>query len=253
MVYGQISFGASGGAGWFEYGTSPSFGYQTSQQQFSYLGGTNQLSGVLSNLQPGTIYYYRAVGSGAGGTFYGSTLTLQTLGSSYAYSYPSTYSNYPATTYTSTYTPTTYASTYTPTYTQPTTLATTRTAAATRTQVVYRNVPVYVNNPNPASAPAQTQLATTNTGGQIWYGQVPGQVYVPAVGPAAYAAAVNPAPTAVAQPSVYPAPTVLQTANLASSTHATSSALGFLSSGTFGLILLGLLVILVLWTIFRKS
>ncbi len=68
---------------WFEYGTSYSLGLRTSYQTFyGYSTGYSgqDLIRYVSNLQPNTNYYFRAVGQSSCGTSYGNILNFSTTG-----------------------------------------------------------------------------------------------------------------------------------------------------------------------------
>ena len=64
---------------WFEYGTSP-FGmsYMTASQNLSVGSSWVNFSQNVSNLQPNTTYYFRAVASNGYGTTYGQVLSFTT-------------------------------------------------------------------------------------------------------------------------------------------------------------------------------
>lgn len=62
---------------WFEWGTTPSFGNQTNSRMY---WGEHTSKAVLSNLEPGTRYYFRAVMVGGAETRYGETLSFTTAG-----------------------------------------------------------------------------------------------------------------------------------------------------------------------------
>ena len=61
---------------WFEYGKTVGFGTNTSNQQAN---STENFSATLSNLDPTTKYYFRAVSQNSNGTSYGLTLNFTTL------------------------------------------------------------------------------------------------------------------------------------------------------------------------------
>jgi len=60
---------------WFEWGTTTSYGNQTSQQASGYAGPFLQ---QITNLSPNTIYHFRAAARGDYGTIYGQDLTFTT-------------------------------------------------------------------------------------------------------------------------------------------------------------------------------
>ncbi|RME55812.1 fibronectin type III domain-containing protein [Candidatus Parcubacteria bacterium] len=64
---------------WFEWGTSPAFGNTTSPQSVAADLAGAHITASLFGLQPGTIYYYRAVARNAYGTTYGNSLSFATL------------------------------------------------------------------------------------------------------------------------------------------------------------------------------
>jgi uncharacterized repeat protein (TIGR01451 family) len=61
---------------WFEYGTSRSLGYSTSQT--SYGSGSSNYDKGISGLMPNTTYYFRAVAENSEDTAYGSILSFYT-------------------------------------------------------------------------------------------------------------------------------------------------------------------------------
>ncbi len=63
---------------WFEYGTTPAYGGTTGQQALGFGSSPVPFSATISNLQPSTLYHYRAVASNSGGTSYGADLTFTT-------------------------------------------------------------------------------------------------------------------------------------------------------------------------------
>ena len=67
----------------FEYGTSPSFGNQIpANPSFVNDSSSHIISVHLNNLQPSTLYYFRLIAVTSYGTFYGNTLTFNTLSTS---------------------------------------------------------------------------------------------------------------------------------------------------------------------------
>ncbi len=73
---------------WFEWGATPSFGFETTVQPAGHDSLSVPLSFALSGLNSNTTYYFRAVAQNAAGTSYGSMLTFTTK--SPAYAIPST-------------------------------------------------------------------------------------------------------------------------------------------------------------------
>ncbi|MCX6755063.1 MAG: hypothetical protein NT068_00780 [Candidatus Nomurabacteria bacterium] len=67
--------------GYFEYGTSSSFGHTTTAQNLGSTNSTVNFSDTITGLTPGTIYYFRAVESNTGTPATGNTFVFQTLGS----------------------------------------------------------------------------------------------------------------------------------------------------------------------------
>ena len=67
--------GANSSSTYFEYGTTVSFGRQTS---FRPTYGTNSFSEVVSNLSPNTLYFYRLVSNCGSGQVFGQTQSFQT-------------------------------------------------------------------------------------------------------------------------------------------------------------------------------
>ena len=62
---------------YFQWGTTTSYGYQTTQQ---YLSATGSFSQNIANLTPNTTYHFRAVVQGSYGTVYGQDMTLYATG-----------------------------------------------------------------------------------------------------------------------------------------------------------------------------
>ncbi len=90
--------GSTQSTGWFEYGTDPSFLSQSTPttiigtSDFYRQAQTNSFFRyALTNLTPGTTYYFRAALQNSGTTNYGSTLSFQTYGSPYSYYQQTTY------------------------------------------------------------------------------------------------------------------------------------------------------------------
>lgn len=66
---------------WFEYGTSNSFGYRTSNQAAGSGSAQVNMFAPLNDLVPNTTYYYRLVAQNSYGTQQGNVQTFQTSGS----------------------------------------------------------------------------------------------------------------------------------------------------------------------------
>ncbi len=78
---GQVNPNGSNAQAWFEYGVSPSLlNFSTNVTNVGSGSSFTNFSQFVSNLQPGTIYYYRAVASNAFGTSQGQVLTFVTSG-----------------------------------------------------------------------------------------------------------------------------------------------------------------------------
>ena len=87
VLQGSISPNNANGTltyGWFEWGTTFSLGNTTGFQSLgsSYYGNVD-FSANLNNLQPNTIYYFRAVAQNSYGTSYGSILSFVTINYGY--------------------------------------------------------------------------------------------------------------------------------------------------------------------------
>ncbi len=63
---------------WFEWGTTPNYGYSTPLVNYGTV--TTSFSNTLFSLVPNTTYYFRAVAQNAQGTVYGSMLSFSTTG-----------------------------------------------------------------------------------------------------------------------------------------------------------------------------
>lgn len=84
-LWGYSNITGAGAYGWFEYGTSAySFSHTTSQTSF-YSWRSQNFSHGITNLSPGTTYYYRAVVRDGSSLSYGQTLSFVTQGSSGIY------------------------------------------------------------------------------------------------------------------------------------------------------------------------
>jgi len=62
---------------YFQWGTTTSYGYQTTQQYLSSTGSFNQ---NIASLTPNTTYHFRAVAQGSYGTVYGQDVTFYSSG-----------------------------------------------------------------------------------------------------------------------------------------------------------------------------
>ena len=76
VLNGTVSASAGPIAGWFEWGTTTSLGTKSDVQTSN--DPKLSLAQTLHNLQPGTTYYFRAVGYGAGGSVPGEVHTFST-------------------------------------------------------------------------------------------------------------------------------------------------------------------------------
>ena len=77
VLNGTVSASAGPIAGWFEWGTTTSLGTKSDVQTSN--DPKLSLAQTLHNLQPGTTYYFRAVGYGAGGSVPGEVHMFSTL------------------------------------------------------------------------------------------------------------------------------------------------------------------------------
>jgi hypothetical protein len=62
VLNGTINLSGSAAAAWFEWGTTTSLGTRTDSQVFQDAKGAKAFTATLTNLKPGTTYYFRAVG-----------------------------------------------------------------------------------------------------------------------------------------------------------------------------------------------
>jgi hypothetical protein len=78
VLRGTVNPSGVAARAWFEWGSTPDLGSTTPEQALG--SGTDALpiSAALVDLAPGTLYYFRAVGSSAGGTVRGGTLQFRT-------------------------------------------------------------------------------------------------------------------------------------------------------------------------------
>lgn len=78
QVHGMGTSNMTTNQGWFNYGTTPSFGSETVHVPF-YTHGTNSTGVLLTGLIPNTTYYYRYAMSNGVGVTYGSIRNFVTL------------------------------------------------------------------------------------------------------------------------------------------------------------------------------
>ncbi|HUH80405.1 MAG TPA: choice-of-anchor Q domain-containing protein [Solirubrobacteraceae bacterium] len=74
----------AGGQGYFQYGTSSSYGSQTPAQELAALTRQAPLTAALAGLVPGTTYHFRAVVTNAAGTSFGADQTFATAAQTFA-------------------------------------------------------------------------------------------------------------------------------------------------------------------------
>ena len=76
---GVVLANTSNASVWFEYGTTTAYGQKIAATPASAVAGaTTPVSAMLTGLQGGATYHYRAVASGAGGVSYGESSTFTT-------------------------------------------------------------------------------------------------------------------------------------------------------------------------------
>ncbi|AKM78351.1 MAG: fibronectin type III domain-containing protein [Candidatus Wolfebacteria bacterium GW2011_GWB1_47_1] len=80
LLRGAINPNGTLTTGWFEYGVTPSLGRTTIVQPMGQSQYSNAYSSVLSGLQAGTTYYYRAAAQNSYGTARGHILSFTTSG-----------------------------------------------------------------------------------------------------------------------------------------------------------------------------
>lgn len=81
MLKGLVTSNNSQTTAWFEYGQTQSLGLTAGYQSISSYAGSQEFSYTLTNLNPYTTYYYRAVAQNSYGTNYGSLQSFSTTGS----------------------------------------------------------------------------------------------------------------------------------------------------------------------------
>jgi hypothetical protein len=77
---GAVNPNGTNANAWFEYGPTQFLGYTTNFQSVGNNNNLNTISGYLSNLNPNTTYYFRAVAQNQYGTSYGTILSFNSSG-----------------------------------------------------------------------------------------------------------------------------------------------------------------------------
>ena len=78
-IAATVNPNGGGTAGYFQYGTTTSYGNTTSTQDFGSSIGDIPTTVNLTGLQPNTLYHYRIAATNPGGTTYGVDQTFKTL------------------------------------------------------------------------------------------------------------------------------------------------------------------------------
>jgi uncharacterized repeat protein (TIGR01451 family) len=78
LLNGSVNANGSLTSAWFEWGTTQSFGQQTTPQLMGSLNSSLDFAFALTSLSPNTTYYFRAVAQNTNGTRYGNTLSFRT-------------------------------------------------------------------------------------------------------------------------------------------------------------------------------
>lgn len=255
---GQVNLGTTGGSAWFEYGPSTSLGYRSDSQSFSFLGGSNQFNSLITNLNSGTTYYYRAVISSLNGTMYGQTMSFQTGGANIISSPSAVYNPSPVISNPSvyTYTPPVYTYTYTPSTVY-------GTPAVRQVSYVKRTTVKYDSSHYRTTAvgnyiPSQP---TNTSEGTLAYGQgvTPGQLFYPGNLPSnnsnsyAVAGSDDAKNTQTAYVASGSSGQNSTSSSKSSGNQLQTASIGFLSNSTLGFTLLGVLLLVILWVIFKKN
>ncbi|EKD24237.1 MAG: hypothetical protein ACD_81C00073G0002 [uncultured bacterium] len=82
LIDSSVNPNGSLGTSWFDWGATTAFGSRTIIRPIGQANYADNHSAILSGLNAGTTYYYRAVAQNAYGTTYGNTLTLTTTADS---------------------------------------------------------------------------------------------------------------------------------------------------------------------------
>jgi murein DD-endopeptidase MepM/ murein hydrolase activator NlpD len=78
QLFGTVNSNGLSTTGWFQYGTSTSYGSTTNSQSIGVGNSSVQMLPSISNLIPGTTYHFRAVGQNSVGTNYGNDMIFTT-------------------------------------------------------------------------------------------------------------------------------------------------------------------------------
>lgn len=77
-LFGTVNPNGLSTTGWFQYGTSTSYGSTTNSQSIGSGNSSVQILHSISNLTSGTTYHFRAVGKNIAGTNYGNDMIFTT-------------------------------------------------------------------------------------------------------------------------------------------------------------------------------
>lgn len=83
LINGNVNPNGSLTTAWFDWGTTTGFGSRTILMPAGQATYASSYSAVLSGLQAGAVYYYRAVAQNAYGTTYGNTLSFTTTANAF--------------------------------------------------------------------------------------------------------------------------------------------------------------------------
>jgi murein DD-endopeptidase MepM/ murein hydrolase activator NlpD len=78
QLFGTVNPNGLSTTGWFQYGTSTSYGSTTNSESIGSGNSSVQILHSISNLAPSTTYLFRAVGKNSAGTNYGNDMTFTT-------------------------------------------------------------------------------------------------------------------------------------------------------------------------------